>query len=76
MWQLNYDNASIDKDKENLTRDGNGDDYVDLMAKRIQGAVLPEYSVSDKMVNPPMIAVNIGKEVFIKGVVTSAGVVY
>jgi len=70
MWQLNYENLSL----AGAVID---DDYVDLMARKIQGAALPEYAVSDKMVSPPMVAVKIGNEIFIKGVVTgSVGVVF
>lgn len=47
-----------------------GDDYVDLMIREIQAAALPAYSVAQKMVNPPIIAVRLGNEIFIKGVVT------
>lgn len=69
MWQLNYTNES--------TQASVDDDYVDIMARQIQGAALPEYSLSDKMISPPIIAVKIGNEIFIKGVVTgSVGVSY
>ena len=70
MYEINYQNSSIDT--QNLN-----DDYVDLMAKKIQGAALPEYSVAEKMVNPPIVAVKIGTDIFIKGVITgSVGVQY
>ena len=54
-----------------------GDDYVDIMAREIQAIALPAYNSSNKVVDPPLIAVKIGKEVFIKGVVTgNVGVTY
>ena len=54
-----------------------GDDYVDLFIKQIQAAVLPNYGASEKMVDPPMVAVRVGPEVFIKGVIAgSIGITY
>lgn len=46
-----------------------GDDYVDTLVKQIQAAALPNYGASQKLVDPPMVAVRFGSEVFIKGVV-------
>jgi hypothetical protein len=50
------------------------DDYVDLLIKKLQSIALPRYKTSDKLVNPPMIAVRFGDALFIKGVVASGGV--
>ena len=50
----------------------NGDDYVDIMAREIQAIALPAYNSSNKIVDPPMVAVRFGNDVFIKGVVTGA----
>lgn len=47
-----------------------GDDYVDTLIKQIQAAALPNYGSSQKLVDPPMVAVRFGNDVFIKGVVT------
>lgn len=62
MTQINYkvSNAKVEI----------GDDYVDTLIKQIQAAALPSYGASDKMVDPPMVAVRFGNDVFIKGVVT------
>lgn len=49
-----------------------GDDYVDIMAREIQAIALPAYNSSNKIVDPPMVAVRFGNDVFIKGVVTGA----
>ena len=46
-----------------------GDDYVDTLIKRIQAIALPKYVAESKTVNPPMVAVRFGDEVFIKGIV-------
>lgn len=54
-----------------------GDDYVDILIREIQAAALPAYNASGKIVDPPMVAVRFGQDVFIKGVVTGAvGVTY
>lgn len=48
-----------------------GDDYVDTMVKQLQAIALPKYSnsTSTKMVDPPLVAIRFGQEVYIKGVV-------
>ena len=45
------------------------EDYIDVLVRKIQEIALPVYSASNKMVTPPMIAVKLGREIFIKGVV-------
>ena len=45
------------------------DDYVDIMIKQLQAAALPKYGASEKMVNPPLVAVRFGNDIFCKGVV-------
>lgn len=49
-----------------------GDDYVDTLIKQLQAIALPRYSSTDKMVDPPLIAVRFGNEIFIKGVVSGS----
>lgn len=44
------------------------EDYIDILVKQMQAAVLPRYSSSEKMVNPPMVALRFGNEVSCKGV--------
>lgn len=66
MKDLNIDNESLYKD----VIDGNKD-YVDLFIKYIQAAVLPSYEVAAKMVNPPIVSLRLGNDIFIKGVVDS-----
>lgn len=46
-----------------------GDDYVDVMIKQLQAIALPKYNTSVKMVDPPMVALRLGNEIFIKGIV-------
>lgn len=45
------------------------DDYVDLLIKKLQEIALPVYKASNKEVDPPRVAIRLGNEFFIKGVV-------
>ena len=63
MAQINYTNTKLP------LVDGINDDYVDLMIRQIQAAALPAYAVTQKMVNPPIVALRLGNDIFIKGVV-------
>lgn len=49
--------------------DLSSDDYVDTIVKQLQSAALPRYGAAEKMVNPPMVAVRFGNDIFCKGVV-------
>ena len=64
MTQINYANSNLNLDID--------DDYVDTMIKQLQAIVLPRYQQSSKLVNPPMVAVRFGDEVYIKGVVNGS----
>lgn len=44
-------------------------DYVDTLINHLQAIALPSYATASKMVNPPMVAVRFGEQLFIKGVV-------
>lgn len=61
MTQINY---GVSNAKVQI-----GDDYVDTLIKQIQAAALPAYAVTSKMVDPPIVAVRFGNDIFIKGVV-------
>lgn len=45
-------------------------DYMDYVIRQIQSAAVPAYSLSDKMVDPPVVAMRLGNSIFIKGVIT------
>lgn len=47
-----------------------GDDYVDTLIKQIRACVLPRYSASEKLVDPPVVAVRFGSDIFVKGVIS------
>lgn len=46
-----------------------GEDYVDTLVNYLQAAALPSYAATSKMIDPPMVAVRFGNDLFIKGVV-------
>lgn len=48
------------------------EDYVDVLARKLQAIALPRYDATYKGVVPPMIALRLGEEIFIKGVVVGA----
>lgn len=47
-----------------------GEDYVDSLIRAIQAITVPKYNLDNKAVEPPLIALRLSNEVFIKGVVT------
>lgn len=46
-----------------------GEDYVDTLIKKLQSIALPKYNLTNKLVEPPTVAIRFGEEVFIKGIV-------
>lgn len=48
------------------------DDYVDTLIKKLQAIAVPKYNLTNKAVEPPVVAVRFGDEIFIKGVVSGA----
>lgn len=69
-FQLHRDMMEQINVKNTKTQVEIGEDYVDLMIKQVQAAALPAYSVSQKMVNPPIVALRLGDDIFIKGVIS------
>lgn len=49
-----------------------GEDYTDTLIKKLQAIAVPKYNLSNKAVEPPLVAVRFGNEIFIKGVVSGA----
>lgn len=72
MTEINYgvSNAPVDVVKQ--MSKNKGADYVDYIIKAVQAAALPEYSTSNKMVSPPVVALRLGNDIFIKGVISGA----
>lgn len=77
-FQLHRDAFSVvNKDVSNLRVDKIAeDDYVDTVIKRLQACAVPKYTDALKMINPPMAAVKLGNDIFIKGIVTSVSTTY
>lgn len=65
MTMINYKNSNLDLELD--------DDYVDTLVKLLHTAAVPRYNALDnssvKMVNPPMVSLRFGNEIYIKGVV-------
>ena len=49
-----------------------GEDYVDALIRGLQASALPSYALSEKMVDPPMIALRFGNSIFIKGIISGS----
>lgn len=62
MKEINYKRSNA---KVTLT-----DDYIDILVKYLQTAAYPKYSAAEKMVDPPLVTVRLGDEIYIKGVVS------
>lgn len=62
--EINMSDSNLNID--NLT----DSDYVDVLVNQLQSAALPRYRASEKMINPPIIAVRFGHSIFCKGVVS------
>jgi len=50
---------------------GYGEDYIENLLHALQAIALPRYNLTNRVIEPPMVAVRLGNELFIKGVVTS-----
>lgn len=49
-----------------------GEDYVDALIRALQAIALPKYNLQNKYVEPPIVALRLGQEVFIRGVVNGS----
>lgn len=50
----------------------NGEDYIDNLIRAIQSISVPKYNLNNKAVEPPLIALRLSNEVFIKGIVNGS----
>lgn len=48
-----------------------GEDYVDSLIRALQSIALPHYSDANNTIEPPIVAVRFGDEIFIRGIVDS-----
>ena len=54
-----------------------GEDYVDSLIRALQSISVPKYNLSNKAVEPPLVALRLSNEVFIKGIVSGdIGITY
>lgn len=63
---------AINYNSSNLVIEDLDDDYVDTLIKKIQSISVPKYVATTRSVEPPMIAVRFGNEIFIKGIVNGS----
>ena len=55
----------------------NGEDYIESLIHALQSIAVPKYNLTNKAVEPALVALRIGSQIFIKGVVTSGiGITY
>ena len=47
-----------------------GDDMAEQFIHAIQAIAVPKYNLSNKAIEPPLVAIRLGREVFIKGIVS------
>lgn len=51
---------------------GEGEDYVDNLLRALQSIAVPKYNLTNKAIEPPLVALRLGKEIFIKGIVSGS----
>lgn len=67
---LNFHRDMFDEMPTNVTlRDG--EDKAESFIHALQAIAVPKYNLANKAIEPPLVAIRLGQEVFIKGVVTS-----
>jgi len=71
MEDLNKDISDL---KDDIAEDIQNKDYVDILLNYLQACALPRYNVyktGSKAVDPPQVAIRMGNDIFIRGVVSS-----
>lgn len=54
-----------------------GEDYIDCLVRALQSIAVPKYNLTNKAVEPPLVALRLGEELFVKGIVNgSIGITY
>jgi len=48
-----------------------GEDYIDSLVRALQSIAVPKYNLSNKAVEPPLVAMRLSNEVFVKGIVNA-----
>lgn len=65
--EINMGVSNIDISK---SKNSNYQDYLDYLIFNLQSAAYPRYNNSKKVVTPPVVALKMGKDIFIKGVIS------
>lgn len=77
MDDINMGNISPFK---TITKDGKeekdyffkeGEDYIDALIRALQSISVPKYTEANNIVEPPIVAVRFGNEIFVRGIVDS-----
>lgn len=68
---LNFHRDMFEEMPSNVTPK-DGEDRAESFIHALQAIAVPKYNLSNKAIEPPLVAVRLGREVFIKGVVTSS----
>lgn len=75
-FKLSFHRDMFDEMQTNVQPKDN-EDPAECFIHALQAIAVPKYNLSNKAIEPPLVAIRLGKEVFIKGVVTSSiGVTY
>ena len=70
-FELEFHRDMFEEMPSNVTPK-DGEDKAESFIHALQAIAVPKYNLSNKAIEPPLVAVRLGREVFIKGVVTSA----
>lgn len=62
----------VNENYSNSLLQGEGEDYIENLIHALQAIAVPKYNLANKYVEPPMVAIRLGDEIFIKGVVSQA----
>ena len=75
---LNFHRDMFEEINDFLHRSGakaakfdNGDALAENFIHALQAIAVPKYNLTNKAIEPPLVAIRLGREVFIKGVITS-----
>lgn len=47
-----------------------GEDYVDTLIRALQSIAVPKYNITQKMIEPPWVALRLSNELFVRGIVS------
>lgn len=68
---LNFHRDMFEEMPSNVTpRDG--EDKAESFIHALQAIAVPKYNLSNKAIEPPLVAIRLGREVFIKGIVSGS----